>query len=113
MEQLYKNIFISFIVMLFITGIVFLIYYPGHNEFGNFFGVTIIWMLIEFAGLILGSITLLLRIIKVLKIKQSFFYVFVGTLNLCIGLLCLVMFMLHQVISLWLLRCLVNFAIGL
>ncbi len=74
----------SWIILLFI----FL--YPDNSGLGKTFGVVIFLIFTLFFSLAIGLIVFILRRVKLLK-PNSFFFIFAGVLNLCMGVCYLIL----------------------
>ena len=71
-------------------------------------GVGILYMIIRYAALYTAIVCILLRITNLLKRNSSLLYIFVGTLNICVGTLAIVLFLQGNAILTWLHQCILN-----
>lgn len=91
----------------------FLLYYHNRSGLGKGFGLAIIYIIIRHISLVAGLIFILIRFLRILTKRSSFAYIFTGTLNISIGLICIVLFLLRDANVLWLHKCLVNMVVGI
>ena len=78
-------------------GIIFAITYPSRNEKLNYnFTLIIFGIWIYFAGLVAGIISIMLSLFaRSLNFKSKFIYNFIGILNICLGILGIVLALLN------------------
>lgn len=81
-----KKTFFSFSILIIITLVLLFFTYDKKNGESPFFAAVILFMLAQVAGLLLGVIAIPLRLLNILKLKNGFIYVFIGSLNLYLGL---------------------------
>lgn len=108
----YINLLISLGIIAAYVSLIFLLFYGNNNGLGKSFGVAVMYMLTRNVALVLGGIALLTRIFKLVKGNSNLFYVLTGTVNLCVGVLCIALYFFHQADMPWLNKCLLNLLIG-
>lgn len=90
--------------------IVFILF-RGNNGLGKGFGVAVMYIYTRNVALAIGALTLLLRTLRLVN-NANFFYILFGTLNLCIAVVCLVLYFLERADMQWLNKCLLNMLVG-
>jgi len=101
LDKRHSNTLLSLVILIIWTGLVFLIAYPSRNAPTNDFGVIIYCILTLFVGLATGIVALIFRFLKSIKDKSNFFYNFIGTLNICLGIVGLALAALNQLDKPW------------
>ena len=104
---------LSLFIIAVWTGLVFLLGYPSHNAPTDDFGVVIFCIITLFFGLAIGVIALAVRLFKLIKDKSNFYYIFVGTLDVCLGILGLTLAVLNRLDRPWIYLFAISFIIGL
>jgi len=89
----YRNLIAAVIIIMIWAGIILLISSNSKGALGDGFALYSWIALTRLGALIGGAILLLLRVVRVLKQKMNFFYVLAGTLNVCLGILGIVLFL--------------------
>lgn len=107
-----RNLIISLGVIAFWVIFNFLFFYPATNGMGKAFNVSIMYILTRNVSLYGGLTVLLLRVLTILKSNTNILYIFMGVLNLAVGLLSIVLFYLSLADLPWLNKCLLNLLIG-
>lgn len=92
--------------------LIFLFFYGNDNGLGKSFGVAVMYMITRNVVLVLGVAALLARIFKLVKENSHLFYIITGTINFCVGILCIALYFLHQADMPWLNKCLLNLLAG-
>jgi hypothetical protein len=113
LDKRYTSTLWSLLVIAIWTGFVFLIAYPSQNAPIDDFGVVIYCILTLFFGLATGAFVLIIRFLKFRKGISNFYYNFVGTLNVCLGILCLTLASLNEMDRPWVILFAISFIIGL
>lgn len=111
--QMQQKLLLAFIMLALWASIILFIFYLSESELGNTFGVVVIFLLTRYFGLLSGIVVLLLRMLRIIKNKYSFIYIFVGLLNVGLGILSLVLFACKQMDSGFLPMFMFNLSIGL
>ena len=111
-QNKYHNLSLSCGIIVLSTIAILLMYYPSPGDFGPKFGVSIIYILISNTVLPMGVFVLVLRLIRVLKKNTGLIYIFLGIINLFIGLLAIYLFFAGTVEMSWLNRCFLNLLVG-
>lgn len=88
-----KNLLISILLCIAITGLCIYLYYPIEGTPGLLFVIT--WIL-HFAFLILGPILFVFRISGFMR-RENFFYAFVSVSNMWIGVFLYFLYFIHKV----------------
>lgn len=113
LDRRHTNALLSILLIALWTVIVLLIAYPSHNAPTDTFGLVIYCIITLFFGLGAGVAVLLARLLKLMKNPDSFFYNFVGTLNVCLGVLGLVLTIQGDLDTNWIYLFAISFLIGL
>ena len=112
MKNKINNIFISFLIIAILTITSFIVSKLNTNSNSVISGIGILYMVVRYAALYSAIVCILLRIINLLKRNSSLLYIFVGTLNICVGTLAIVFFLQGNAILSWLHQCILNIFIG-
>ena len=112
MKNKINNIFISFLIIAILTITSFIVSKLNTNSNSVISGIGILYMVVRYAALYSAIVCILLRIINLLKRNSSLLYIFVGTLNICVGTLAIVLFLQGNAILSWLHQCILNIFIG-
>lgn len=94
------------------TILIFVIYYPSDGKLGDSFGVSVMMFFTRYVALFISTFLLILRLLKVLKNPYFFFYILFAVLNLCVGILGIVLYALGEAILWWLNASLLNLLVG-
>jgi len=108
----YKKLLISIGIIAAWILIIFLFFYRDDNGLGKGFGVAVMYMITRNVAVVVGAIALLCRILKLMKNNTNISYILIGTLNLSVGIICIVLFVLKQADMQWLNKCLINMLVG-
>lgn len=108
----YKKLLISIGIIAAWILVIFLIFYRDNNGLGKGFGIAVIYMITRNVAVVVGAIALLCRISKLMKNNTNILYILTGTLNLSVGIICIVLFVLKQADMQWLNKCLINMLVG-
>jgi hypothetical protein len=105
----YRNLFKGLIASILLVVIVLLLFYPSQGVPGNLFVIT---YLIHVIALLLGVILFLLRLFRLASLPamleqiidpvnnpQKFIYIFIGCVNLVLGITALVLYFIGKVNS--------------
>lgn len=87
----YKNLPCALLLAALWTVLVFHMGYPDQQGLGEFFSVSIYYIVTLFIGLAFGTVLLLLRVSNVIKNASSLLYTFAGTLNASVGILAVIL----------------------
>lgn len=79
---------------------------------GRAFNLAIMYILTRNFALYGGFAVLLLRLLTVIKSNTNVLYIFMGTLNLIVGILCVILYYLSLADLPWLHNCLLNLLVG-
>jgi hypothetical protein len=107
-----EKILFSLFISIFFGFLLFFILYIIPSEPGNFFTITIIWIFLGYTMLYLGLLCLLLRIFHWLNDSKHPLYVFIGVINICSAILCIVLYFFRKVDTWWLHQSLLNLFVG-
>lgn len=72
------------------------LFYLGPKSNSILDNTFVMFLLTRYVGLWSGIIVLLLRLLRVIKDKHSFIYVFIGLLNIGLGILSIVLFAINK-----------------
>jgi len=108
----YKKLLISIGIIAAWILVIFLFFYRDNNGLGKGFGVAVMYMITRNVAVVVGAIALLCRISKLMKNNINILYILIGTLNLSVGIICIVLFVLKQADMQWLNKCLINMLVG-
>lgn len=105
----YRNLFKGLISSILLVVTVFLLFYPSQGVPGNLFVVT---YLIHMLALLMGVVIFLLRLFRLASLPpmlerimdpvnnpQKFIYIFIGCVNLVLGITALVLYFIGKVNS--------------
>ena len=107
-----KSLIISTLIIACWVALNFLLFYPAKNGLGDFFAVSIMFIITQYAMLIAGVVVLLLRLFKVIKSGRGFWVTFTIETNILIALFSILLYCLHKSDLVWLNRSLLNLLIG-
>jgi hypothetical protein len=107
-----KSILLSVLISCLIGYLFYFFFYIIAGKPGNYFNITIIWIIATYALLCIGILVLVLRLFRILKSNSDFLYTFFGVINHCIGIFCLILYLFKKVDLLWLHECLFNLFVG-
>lgn len=79
---------------------------------GEAFNIAVMYILTRNVALYGGLAVLLLRLLTIIKSNTNVLYIFMGILNLMVGLLCVILYYLSLADMPWLHACLLNLLIG-
>jgi hypothetical protein len=85
------NVLFSAILLAILASIIMFAFYPSNSELGQRFAVDAMFLLLRYGGLYIGIGVILLRVLKVVKKNNALLYVFIGLLNICLGVLSLIL----------------------
>ena len=108
----FNNVFISFLIIVILTITSFIVSKINTSSSNVISGVGILYMIVRYAALYTAIVCILLRITNLLKGNSSLLYIFVGTLNICVGVLAIVLFLQGNANLSWLHQCILNIFIG-
>jgi hypothetical protein len=108
----YRNLIISGIIIVFWAGFVLLSSSRSTSEYGNSFNLFIWLMLTRYFALITGVAFLILRILRIVRHKDSLFYILIGSLNCSLGVLLPIIYAFTSSYSMVLQVFLLNLLIG-
>ncbi|MEO6719578.1 MAG: hypothetical protein ABIN67_04390 [Ferruginibacter sp.] len=106
------NILFSLILLALLASIIIFIFYPGRSASGAKFNVWVVFILARYIALYIGIAVILLRALRILKDNSVLIYIFTGSLNICLGVICLVSFIPHNTPSSFLNLFIINDVIG-
>jgi len=86
-----NNLLLSFIILALLTSIIIFVFYPSTSKLGNTFDLAVAFLFSRYFGLYIGVALILLRILRVLKNNNTLIYIFIGLLNISLGILSLVL----------------------
>ena len=95
LAKTYKNTLVSILIITLLTVFVFMAAKPYAAPIDNWW-LVVFCMLILFISIATGIICIVLRLIKILKDTNRFFYNFTGILNLYFGIIGLSSFIVMQ-----------------
>jgi hypothetical protein len=111
-STLFQKIMLSVGLTLFFGYLIFFLLYIIPAQKGDYLTVAIIWMLLSYVILYVGLLILLLRILRIFKKNGHLLYISLGIMNICSGLLALVLYYFTKMEIWWLHHCLFNLLIG-
>lgn len=111
-DMKYKKLLISIGIIAAWILIVILFFNRSNNGLGKEFSIAVMYMVTRNVAIVVGAIALLFRILKLIKVNTNILYVLIGTLNLSVGILCIVLYALKQADMQWLNKCLINLLVG-
>ena len=112
MKNKINNIFISFLIIAILTITSFIVSKLNTNSNSVISGIGILYMVVRYTALYSAIVCILLRITNLLKRNSRLLYIFVGTLNICVGTLAIVLFLQGNAILTWLHQCILNIFLG-
>lgn len=112
LSKKYRSFLISLAIIAAYISIIFLLFYGNNNGLGKSFGVAVIYIITRNVVLVVGGIVLLSRIFKLIKSNTHLIYILIGTVNLSVGILSIVLYFLQQADMQWLNKCLLNLLLG-
>lgn len=102
----------SLVLIALLAGSVFLIFYPGNNELGRNFNIVVISIFIRYFALWCGIGVILLRLFQVIKKSNYLVYIFLGTLNVCLGIFGWVLYINNEMVITFLHMYILNLFVG-
>ena len=107
-----KSFLVPTIVIICWVALNFILFYPAKNGLGDFFSVTVMFIITEYTMLIAGIVVLVLRLFKVIKSGHSFLVTFTMETNILIAILSILLYILHKSDLVWVNRSLLNLLVG-
>lgn len=107
-----KYLIISFGIIALWVVCNFLFFYPATNGMGRGFNLAVMYILTRNFALYGGLAVLLLRVTRITRSNAYMLYIFMGILNLLVGVLCVFLYCLSLANLPWLNKCLLNLLIG-
>lgn len=102
----------SLILIVLLTGSVFFLFYPGNNELGRNFNIVVISIFIRYFALWCGIGFILLRLLNIIKNSNYLIYIFLGTLNVCLGIFSWVLYINNGMVITFLHMFILNLFVG-
>jgi protein-tyrosine phosphatase len=90
----FKKAIYSIVIISVWVIILFIAFYPDNGGLGRAFVVLCCLLFTLYLSLAIGYIALILRLLNWLRVS-SFFYIFAGVLNLCMGIYGFMLILLH------------------
>lgn len=75
----------SFVLIGAVTLFVIWRFYHNQSPLGYGFDLWVLFIMMSFLTLLISPIIVLLRLLRVIKNKESFGYILIGSINFCIG----------------------------
>lgn len=102
----------SLILIALLSSSVLFFFYPGNSELGHNFNIVVISIFIRYFALVGGIGVILLRVFWVIKKSDNLFYIFFGTLNLCLGLFSWILYFNNAMVIAFLHMFILNVFVG-
>lgn len=112
MKQKCNYIAYSLILIALLSSSVLFLFYPGKNELGPTFNIVIISLFIRHIALWGGIVVILLRLLAVIKKSNNLIYIFLGTLNLCLGVFSWILYFNNEMVTTFLHMFILNVFVG-
>ncbi len=106
------NMLISTILLILWVAVNYLLFYPSTNGMGDFFGVSIMYIITTYTMLIVGALVLLLRFVKILQSGHTFVVVLSMELNIVIGVTSIILYVFNKADLPWVNKSLLNLLVG-
>ncbi len=90
----------------------FMLFYPASNGLGDFFSVSVMYIITQYTMLIVGIVVLVLRIFKIIKSGRSFWVTLTMETNILLAMFSILLYILHKSDLVWLNRSLLNLLLG-
>jgi hypothetical protein len=84
-HQKYRDSFAATLIVIILTGLCFLCFYPSTSKLSKFIGILIVYSFILALSIITALISILIKSSKGSKHKYDFSYNLIGTLNIIVG----------------------------
>src|SRR5687767_8333349 len=107
-----NHLIISLGIIAFWVIFNFVFFYPATKGMERDLSLAVMYILTRNFALYGGLAVLLLRLLTIIKSNTHVLYIFMGILNLMIGLLCVILYFLSLADLPWLHACLLNLLIG-
>lgn len=112
MKQKLNYIVYSLILIALLSCAIVLVFYPGNSELGRDFNVVVISIFVRYIALWGGIGIILLRLIRLIKKSNNLIYIFLGTLNLCLGLFGWILYIKNEMVITFLHKFILNLLVG-
>lgn len=88
-----KSLFAIFCLLIMIAwlALVFLLVYPSSGKLGNYFAISVFYIITRQVSFQIGIFLLFLRLISVIK-PTHLIYVLIGTLNAGVGIMAIILY---------------------
>jgi hypothetical protein len=107
-----KMIGICFLITAVIAYLLFFLLYIISAKRGDYFNISVIYIFAGYVLLYSSLFVFLLRVIRIIKSNKGFLYLFLGTANISVWLICIVLFLHGKSELWWLQRCYLNLIMG-
>jgi len=108
----FNNIFKSFLIIAALSITYFIVSKINTSSSSVISGLGILYMVVRYAALYSAIVYILLRVTNLLKANSGLLYIFVGSLNICVGSLAVILFLQGNANLSWLHQCILNIFLG-
>lgn len=88
----------SLVAIALLSSLVIFFYYPSTSDLGRNFNLAVILLFIRYCALWAGLGVILSRLIGIIKKSNNLVYIFLGTLNICLGLFSWILYLNNEMI---------------
>jgi hypothetical protein len=111
-RQKYFNLYIACAITGIATLLAILLFYKDTNGMGKWFTLSILYMYARYAFLVIGTLLLLGRVLKLIKRPYALGYILAGVVNIFVALVAVVLYFSTGSDVAWLNACLLNLLVG-
>lgn len=81
----YQKLLWAFVVIVAVVLFFMWRFYPSKSDLGYGFDLWVLFMICSVAIILISPIVILLRLTRIIKGRESFGYILIGSLNICLG----------------------------
>ena len=98
MKQQCYYIGYSLVTIVLLSSFVIFIYYPSNSDLGRNFNLAVILLFIRYCALWAGIGAILLRLVRIIKKSDNLIYIFLGTINVCLGIFSWILYLNNEMV---------------
>ena len=98
MKQQCYYIGYSLVTIALLTSFVIVFYYPSNSDLGRSFNLAVILLFIRYCALWVGIGVILLRLVRIIKKSDNLIYIFLGTINVCLGIFSWILYLNNEMV---------------
>ena len=113
MKQKCNYIGYSIIAIALLSSFVIFFYYPSTGDLGRNFTLVVILLFIRYCALWAGIGIIPLRLLGVIKKSNNLIYIFLGNINICLGIFSWILYLNNEMVVKFLHIFIINLFIGI